>query len=900
MKLSISTRLVVILLLTSIIPLVIAGYVGYQSGQNITEMATETNHQIADKAMTDSTAALSREKEIDLQARTESVARDINEILTRVQADTSELAAFATFLYNQQGSFGRYPFPSEYGFAANGNFGSLTANDNSWLAVSTLGFDAQGQISPDLMTEIYLTEFMDVKFRSIGASNPYAVQLYLNTRTQITRGMPFIDGEYLWVDASSQFALDMDLPTYDFYYLADAAHNPTRQAVWTELYWDPAGLGWMVSSIAPVYQGDDLRGVVGIDITLGKMVDDIINVQVEETGFAFLMSNSGQAIAFPERAADLLDFTGSLEGNFGDDQEFSFFLTEHKDEAFRGIISQMLAGEAGLTTYTQATDSTDASYFFAYHPVDLTNWSVGIVVPINEVIAPAIATNAQIEQNVLTTLDSMESRSQSFITTSLLIIGGIVVVVAPLAMMFARSISIPIQQLEEGSRKIGSGELSHRIRVNSGGELAHLADTFNQMTDDLQQKITEIEAANTALLKLDELKSQFISMASHELRTPLIAIQGYVGLLQEGAAGEVNTEQREMLNTVSRNTLRLVRIVTELLDLSRMEENKLALNLETFSLETLLREVTAEQKPSIERRNHRLTLEVAPNLPLLYADRDRISQVVINLLGNAIKYTPDGGHIRIAAADAASAAATSGDKTQVHLTVSDNGIGIPAEHLEKIFSRFYTAGDVTKHKSGKDEFLAGGTGLGLPIVKGIVEAHGGQVWVESVPTQGSTFHVLLPVADVRGETAVSLPAGDLFKATAFTTAPSQTTVQPNATPRILIIDDEPDAVDVTQRILAGQYEVITAPTSGTGLKAAMTEHPHLILLDAWMPGISGYDLCQTLKRNATTKSIPIIMFTAATQKADEEHAKTAGADGFITKPFQKTDLLRLIASWIGE
>ena len=133
---------------------------------------------------------------------------------------------------------------------------------------------------------------MDVKFRSIAASNPYAVQLYLNTASQITRGMPFVDGEYLWIDATTQFVSDMDLATYDFYYLADAAHNPARTAVWTELYWDPAGQGWMVSSIAPVYVGDDLQGVVGIDITLDTMVNDIINVQLEQTGFAFLMSAS--------------------------------------------------------------------------------------------------------------------------------------------------------------------------------------------------------------------------------------------------------------------------------------------------------------------------------------------------------------------------------------------------------------------------------------------------------------------------------------------------------------------------------------------------------------------------------------------------------------------------------
>ena len=881
MKIPISTKLLLVLLLTSAIPVIVAGYLGYQSSRNITGIAAAANTEIATLAMSDSMAALSREQEIDLRARTQSVAQDINEILTRVQADTTELAAYATFLYSHPDSFGDYPFPNTYGYAPNGTYGSLEPNDNSWIMISTLGMDANGQVSPELLDEIHLTEFMDLKFRTIAASNPYAVQLYLNTPTQMTRGMPFIDGEYLWVSATEQFDTEVDLPTYDFYFLADAAHNPERHAVWTELYWDPAGLGWMVSSVAPVYRGDELMGVVGIDITLGKMIDEIINVQIEQTGFAFLVSDEGQAIAFPERAADFLGFTGSLEGDFGNDEEFSFFLTESGDAAFREIIGDMLAGATALRQYTLPNRQDD--YFFAYHPVALTHWSVGVVVPINEVIAPALNTNAQIDQNMQFTSQNINERSQNFIATFLLIIGGIVLAIIPFSIVFARSISNPIQQLEEGSRRIGSGELSHRIRVRSGDEIEQLAQTFNQMADDLQNKITEIETANTELKKLDGLKSQFISMASHELRTPLIAIQGYVDLLRDGAAGEVNEEQMTMLATVSRNTVRLARIVTELLDLSRIEENKLALNQEDFAVAEVLAEVVQEQKPSLDRRFQTVTLDVEPDLPLLHADRDRVGQVVINLLGNAIKYTPDGGRIAIKAF---------AEAEHLHLTVQDNGIGIKAEHLEKIFSRFYTAGDVTRHKSGKEAFLAGGTGLGLPIVKGIVEAHGGQVWVESEFGQGSTFHVVLPFA--AANTSTPATTTDIFKVATFT-APNGTHALPSQRPpRVLLIDDEADAIALTRRILAEGYDILSASTSGTGLKAAMTEQPDLILLDAWMPGISGYDICKTLKGNANTRHIPIIMVTAAAQQADEARAQAVGANGFITKPFQKADLLQLI------
>lgn len=883
MRNRISTKILAVLLVTSLLPLAIAGVTGYRSGSNIHEIATQASEETAELAMSDSMAALLREKEIDLQVRTAGVAHNINAILTRVEADTAELAAFATFLYAHPDSFGNYPLTSEYGFDEHGVFGSLVENESSWVMVADSGLDADGQPGAALMEEVYLTEFLDERFRSIAASNPYAIQLYLNTASQITRGMPFIEGEYVWVDGPAQFPRDMDLSSFDFYYLADAAHNPAREPVWTELYWDPAGLGWMVSSIAPVYHDDTLMGVAGIDITLGKMIDDIINVQLEQTGFAFLMSSSGQAIAFPERAADFLGFTGSLEGDFGNDVEFSFYLTEQADPDFNAIITAMLAGEAGLTDYHQVKGETAVDYLFAYNPVPLTQWSVGIVVPRSEVIAPALATNAQIEQNVARTSADIAQRSQEFISTYVLIVFGIVLGIVPISMIFSRSISNPIHELEEGSRKIGGGDLAHRITVHSGDEIEKLATTFNQMAADLQSKITEIEAANAELKKLDELKSQFISMASHELRTPLIAIQGYVDLLREGDAGAINPEQMQMLQVVSRNATRLARIVSELLDLSRIEENKLVISRESIDVAQLLHEIAEEQKPTIDRRAHTLVLEIAPDLPPLVADRDRVVQVVINLLGNAIKYTPDGGQITVGAYR---------EGAHLHLFVRDSGIGIPAESLDKIFSRFYTAVDVTQHKSGKEAFMAGGTGLGLPIVKGIVEAHAGQVWAESQVGAGTTMHVLLPLPEqMEVETAVSPPT--VYKAATFDQH-TDAAIQTNGVTRVLIIDDEPDPMEVTARMLGASYHVLKASTSGTGLKAAMTEHPDLIMLDAWMPGISGYDVCKTLKNNANTRHIPIIMVTAATQQADEAQAQQAGADGFITKPFQKTDLLSLI------
>jgi two-component system, sensor histidine kinase ChiS len=897
MKIRITTKLPVVLIITAFAPLLILGWFGYQSTIGIREIASQANRDVAELAMSDSSAALSAELKTRLSNMTERYAGDIDEILLKVQGDTVKLADFASYLFNHNETLQRYAFPSVYEPAPeHRSFGSRQPSQNSWLAIFGNAVDAKGHVSSETLKDIHLTEYMDILFRSVAATNPYAVQTYINTASQLSRGMPFVNGEFKWVDGTEQFANLPDVTAFDFYYLADATHNPERQPKWTELYWDPAGLGWMVSSIAPVYRGNDLVAVTGIDITLDRIVKGLLNLQVEQTGFAFLMSDRGQAIAFPDRAADFLEFHGRFQGEFKENEAFKHSLTAIRDPAFQSIIERMRHGEASLTTYSDPKDGRD--YFLAYHPIPVTGWSVGLVVPVQEVIAPAVATSGKIEQSRALTDAELNARADSLVQTFLWLLFGIMLTLIPVALIFARSISKPIQALAEGSRRVGAGELGHRIQVSSGDEIQDLALTFNQMAEDLKNKIDEIETANQELQQLDQLKSKFISMASHELRTPLIAIQGYVDLIREGKGGEISESQRTMLDTVSRNATRLARIVSELLDISRIEENKLVLERVPVSLGNIVSEIAEEQQPYLESRGHRLTLEIAEALPLVDGDPDRISQVVINLLGNAIKYTPDGGRIHIRVHP---------EPDWVHLEVRDTGIGIKAEDIGKLFKRFSTLGDVTKHRTGKNEFLAGGTGLGLSIVQGIVQAHDGRIWVESEYGQGSTFHVQWPIA--HGASHETRPAQTQRSEEAQSVAPAFKVIhfdQPNAVQietasderlSILVVDDEPDVITFTRDLLEDRYRIASAQTSALAIKEAIGCRPHLVLLDAWMPGISGYDVCRTLKRNSHTRDMPVIIFTAATQKIDEERARESGADGFVTKPFRREQIIELIESF---
>ncbi len=902
MKIRITSKLLIILILTALVPLLIIGWVGYRSTLNIGQIASQANRDIAELAMTDSSAALAAELKTRLMALTERHAGDVNEILQRVQFDTLRLADFGTYLYNYNDTLKRYAKPSVYAPAPeHDSFGSRQENRNSWLAVFGNGVDNKGQVSKETLKEIYFTEYMDILFNSIAATNPYAVQLYINTASQLSRGMPFVGGEFKWTDGPKQFSHSPDVTAFDFYYLADAQHNPDRGPEWTELYWDPAGLGWMVSSIAPVYRKDKVVAVTGIDITLDQIVKGILNLQVEQTGFAFLISRTGQAIAFPERAADFLEFHGSFAGEFKRNEAFVHQLNKARDPAFQAIIATMMQGTHDLTTYIDSKSQQE--YFMAYHSIPVTGWSVAVVVPVKEVIAPAVLTNQKIEKSRDRTDVMLSERTQTLIQTFIWLLLGIILALVPVALLFARTISKPIHALAEGSRRVGAGELEHRIFISSGDEIEDLSVTFNQMANDLQTKIREIEQVNQELLELDQLKSKFISMASHELRTPLIAIQGYVDLIREGKGGGISEEQRKMLDTVSRNATRLARIVAELLDISRIEENKLVLERTPISLNRVIQEIADEQQPYLDSRGHILTLELTEQLPLVSGDLDRLSQVVINLLGNAIKYTPDHGQITIH---------TAIENGMVHLAVSDSGIGIKPEDIGKLFKRFSTLGDITKHRTGKNEFMAGGTGLGLSIVQGIVQAHEGRIWVESEFGKGSTFHVVLPIAEdqtlmppdsvmITTPAPVITNAAPAFKVIHFEKEEAPIIdLSEDERLSILVVDDEADVITFTRDLLEDNYNILSALTSATAIKEAISQKPNLVLLDAWIPGISGYDICRTLKRNSNTKDTPIIIFTAATQQIDEERAREAGADGFVTKPFRREQIIELIESFRGR
>jgi PAS domain S-box-containing protein len=270
------------------------------------------------------------------------------------------------------------------------------------------------------------------------------------------------------------------------------------------------------------------------------------------------------------------------------------------------------------------------------------------------------------------------------------------------------------------------------------GRLIVLRDVTRrkEMEKELQRAKDAAEAANRA-------KDEFISIVTHELRSPLSSVLGSVGLLEAGEAGPVSEEQCEFLRLIEANVQRMVALSSDLADISRIESGQLQLEMRAVSLPEVIGEVVRSTRLQVERKDQTLLLQVSGDLPKVWADHMRLVQVITNLVGNAHKFTPEGGRIAIRAGRAANQWDSRGAAEVVHIAVEDNGVGIRAEDLGKLFQRFSRVG-------GSGVSKTPGTGLGLSIAKDLIELQGGLIWCESDFGRGTIFHFTIPVAEEEG------------------------------------------------------------------------------------------------------------------------------------------------------
>jgi signal transduction histidine kinase len=299
----------------------------------------------------------------------------------------------------------------------------------------------------------------------------------------------------------------------------------------------------------------------------------------------------------------------------------------------------------------------------------------------------------------------------------------------------------PIYALVRASQAITAGDLNQRTGVKSSDEIGVLANTFDVMTANLQQRTIELERANETLAQMDKTKSSFIQVAAHELRTPLTLLSGYTQILQTKAKDYRDLEG--ISQGLLEGSARMQEVVNSMLDISRIDSKMLKALPDKTSLAAILKRVEKTFQAAWKERKLTFSTDGISKLPLVHADPDLLYKLLYHLVMNAIKYTPDGGTItlrgRVLEAEG-----------EIELFIQDTGIGIDSQHQELIFEKFYQTGEVQLHSSGRTKFKGGGPGLGLAIARGIVEAHGGRIWVESPgydeeTLPGSCFYVRLPL-----------------------------------------------------------------------------------------------------------------------------------------------------------
>jgi len=387
---------------------------------------------------------------------------------------------------------------------------------------------------------------------------------------------------------------------------------------------------------------------------------------------------------------------------------------------------------------------------------------------------------------------------------------------------------------------------------------AHMApviarhDEFLGIVTILRDISKEVEA--------DRAKNEFISTVSHELRTPMTAIKGYTDLLSGGAVGALNESQKHFLGVIKNNTDRLIALINDLLDISRIETGRVRFEPAPVKVGEIIADVVEAMAARAQERDLNLTYEVDAGLPEVMGDRGRLYQVMTNLVGNAINYTPQGS-VTVEATIAG---------TAVQVSVHDTGVGIAPEDISNIFDRFYRADDPVVQE-------ASGTGLGLPIVKMFVEMHGGRVWVDSEKEKGSTFTFILPVSGAELEPEETKPLS----------APPPITAK-----TVLVVDDDPDIAQlVRMQLESNGYRVLTASRGHKALQMVKEETVDVIVLDRILPDIEGLDVLDELKGIPSYATIPIIMLTIV---EDDGEAMARGASAYLIKPVNETLLLEQV------
>jgi two-component system sensor histidine kinase GlrK len=432
-------------------------------------------------------------------------------------------------------------------------------------------------------------------------------------------------------------------------------------------------------------------------------------------------------ISLVRMSSNLLDV---LIVQYGNDKKFSVvrekdFITlfEEGDLSFNQIINDIrrIDAERRQSVNLQEIEDLHASYSELFHrksehllkgkkPWDDNNESEDLF---NNILLKVKILIKGYETSLIDKMKQSDEKTENAKRTITLIFVYTIVLSLIITAVITYGIRVPLKRLRHATSLLSDGDFDHRIEISSRDEIGDLTSAFNVMSRKLKE--------------LDQMKADFISYASHELRTPMTSLKEAVALMMDKVAGDLTEKQRELMGIIDEDCDRLLKLINDLLDLSKLESGLLPLNIQDSRIEDVVEKTLSAIRPIAESRGVYIGADLGNNIPAIPMDGFRIQQVLTNLLSNAIKFTDNGGRISII---------LNKEGNDIVVKVSDTGEGIPHDALGSIFDKFHQLGD-----------KKAGTGLGLPIAKHIIESHGGRIWAESELGRGSIFSFTLPLRD---------------------------------------------------------------------------------------------------------------------------------------------------------
>lgn len=576
---------------------------------------------------------------------------------------------------------------------------------------ASLYYSSKTPITQKERNKAVFTEVMDLSLQNIVDVNPLIVASYFNSFDDMNRLYPFIPKVY------EQYGEHIHMEDYNFYYLADKKHNPSKSTAWTSAYLDPAGNGWMLSCIVPIYNKEFLEGVTGLDVTIDLFVKQILDAKLPFDASLFMVDNEGMIIAMPEKIEDLLGLKELKEHLYTDvllktiEKPEEYNLLKNKSP-FATHFKNLMNGNQSNNLLIK-----DKEYLTYMENVSETNWKMMILIDKNKIFS---------------SIEELENLTNKIGYLAILFLVLFYVIFFYLLLrkinIFSTVITKPIEELSNQTALMTKKDIDFVPVKTDISEISKLSNNFQYMIKELKKQANELNNARITAESANRAKDEFLANVSHELKTPLNSINVLSEIMSKNKSNSLDEINQKNIGIINKCANDLSLLINDILDLSRIDAGKIELDIHRVDIKQICNDIFNSFEQQMHDKALIFTMNIDEDLDTIISDETRIKQILKNLLSNALKFTPEGKKIHLDITDS---------EDNIKLSVKDEGIGIEKNRLEFIFDRFTQVDASISRKYG-------GTGLGLTICKQLVTLLGGEIFVYSKLDEGTTFEVLLP------------------------------------------------------------------------------------------------------------------------------------------------------------